>query len=190
MMETIPAWMFDWAGSVLVLISLLYLIKKDTKYWYYSNLSLLPYFILFTFNEQFMLAGLQIAYLIFGMHGFWLWHLEKQKHENQRPFNEMFWYNLGWVLTLLIFTYSVTVTQFRDQWSWLQFIIVSLSLIANWATTRKWLWSWYIWLPVNSLQAIYFWHFGYWGLFTLQFALFTLSIRGLLVWRREVFINV
>lgn len=184
MSETIPIWILDWTGSLLVVLSLLFLIPKKLTYWHFSNASLLPYFVLFVAGQQYMLAGLQFAYLIFGIHGYWLWRLERQREQQQKPFNELLWYNLGWVLTLLIFAYTVSVTAFTDRWAWLQFAIVSLSLLANWATTRKWIWSWYVWLPVNLLQAGYFWHFEYFGLFLLQFVLFGLSLRGLIVWRR------
>ncbi|NQD35985.1 nicotinamide mononucleotide transporter [Permianibacter sp. IMCC34836] len=185
MNEIVPAWVFDWTGSILVGVSLLYLIPKKLAYWHFSNASLLPYFILFLAGEQFMLAGLQLAYLIFGIHGYWLWHLEQRRDQQQHPFNELFWYNLGWVLTLLIFAYTAYITGFSNTWAWLQFAIVSLSLLANWATTRKWVWSWYVWLPVNLLQSVYFWHYEYLALFLLQFVLFSLSLRGLVVWRRE-----
>lgn len=185
-----PQWIFDWTGSLLVAVSLLFLIRKQIAYWHFSNASLLPYFVLFVSGGQLMLAGLQVSYLIFGIHGFWLWRLEHYREKFHRKFNETFWYNLGWVLTLVIFLYTVAVSNFTDHWAWLQFIIVSMSLVANWATTRKWLWSWYLWLPVNVLQAFYFWYLGFYGLFLLQFVLFALSLRGLIVWRRSTLAHV
>ena len=64
-------------------------------------------------------------------------------------------------------------------------MIVSLSLLANWATTRKWTWSWYVWIGVNLLQVIYFAHLTLWALFGLQFVLIGMSVWGLLVWRQD-----
>jgi nicotinamide mononucleotide transporter len=128
-----------------------------------------------------MLAGLQLSYLIFGLHGLRLWQLEKRRDTLGRPFDERLWYPLGWIGSLLIFVYTIAATTFVDRWAWLQFTIVSLALLANWATTRKWTWSWPLWLMVNSLQAVYFHHYELWGQFALQFVLFAMSVYG---WRR------
>jgi nicotinamide mononucleotide transporter len=51
------------------------------------------------------------------------------------------------------------------------------------ATTRTWMWSWYLWIAINCLQALYFGHFHLWGQFTLQFVLGAMSVSGLRKWR-------
>lgn len=181
----IPQWVLDWTGSTFVVISLVCLFEKRTAYWYWSNASLLPYFALFVSSDQLMLAGLQASYLIFGLHGLRLWQLERRRDTLGRPFDERLWYPLGWIGSLAIFAYTAAVTDFIDGWAWWQFTIVSLSLLANWATTRKWIWSWPVWLIVNSLQAVYFHHFELWAQFGLQFVLFAMSINGWRMWRRE-----
>lgn len=181
----VPTWVLDWSGSAFVAVSLWYLFEKRIAYWHWSNASLVPYFALFITTKQFMLAGLQASYLIFGIHGLALWQLEKARDRGGRSFNEGFWYQIGWVLSLGIFAYTVAVTDFVDGWASLQFTIVSLSLVANWATTRKWTWSWTVWLTVNALQAVYFWHWELWGQFGLQFLLFAMSVYGWRAWTRE-----
>jgi nicotinamide mononucleotide transporter len=181
----IPTWALDWSGSAMVVISLWFLFGKRMVYWHWSNASLVPYFALFASSKQFMLAGLQASYLIFGIHGLMLWRLEHARDKSGKVFNEGVWYQIGWILSLAIFAYTVKVTDFVDGWASLQFIIVSLSLIANWATTRKWVWSWPVWLAVNVLQAVYFNHLGLRGQFALQFVLFAMSVWGWRVWHRE-----
>ena len=169
----------------MVVASLWYLFGKRMAYWHWSNASLVPYFALFASTKQFMLAGLQASYLIFGIHGLMLWRLEHARDKSGDGFNEGVWYQVGWILSLAIFAYTVRVTDFVDSWATLQFIIVSVSLVANWATTRKWVWSWPVWLAVNALQAVYFNHLRLWGQFGLQFVLFTMSVWGWIVWHRE-----
>jgi nicotinamide mononucleotide transporter len=169
----------------MVAVSLWYLFEKRIAYWHWSNASLVPYFALFASTRQFMLAGLQASYLIFGVHGLFLWRLESARDRHGRRFNEIVWYQIGWILSLAIFAYTVKVTDFVDGWAGLEFIIVSLSLVANWATTRKWVWSWPVWLVVNALQAVYFEHWQLWGQFGLQFVLFSMSVWGWIVWHRE-----
>jgi len=57
----IPVWVLDWAGSILVMISLVYLFTKRTVYSHYSNASLIPYVALFLRGGQLMLAGCKPA---------------------------------------------------------------------------------------------------------------------------------
>jgi nicotinamide mononucleotide transporter len=181
----IPTWVLDWTGSALVVVSLFLLFEKRISYWHASNASLLPYFALFVSTEQYMLAGLQASYLIFGIHGLLLWRLEHRRDTTGTGFDERLWYHAGWVLSLAIFAWTAGITDFVDGWAWLQFTIVSLALLANWATTRKWTWSWPVWLVVNVLQAVYFRHLELWGQFLLQFVLFGMSIWGWVAWRRD-----
>jgi nicotinamide mononucleotide transporter len=180
----VPIWVLDWTGSGMVVVSLLYLFEKRLGYWYWSNGSLVPYFLLFMAGHQLMLAGLQLTYLIFGVYGLWLWKLELVDDADQADFNARAWYRAGWILSLAIFVFTIGVTDFDGPWAWLEFVVVSLSLLANWATTRKWTWSWPVWLTVNALQAVYFCHFGLWGQFSLQFVLFAMSVYGWRAWVR------
>ncbi len=180
----VPAWVLDWTGSLCVVVSLVYLFEKRMAYWHWSNASLVPYFLLFVSGGQYMLAGLQVSYLVFGVHGLLLWRLERRRRDGGRPFNAVAWYRAGWVLTLAIFAYTVALSDFPDAWAGLQFTIVSLALVANWATTRTWTWSWVLWMIVNVLQAIYFAHAGLWAQFGLQFILFAMSAHGWRAWRR------
>ncbi|GEM86884.1 nicotinamide mononucleotide transporter family protein [Meiothermus granaticius] len=183
--NNIPGWVFDWSGSACLVVSLLFLFRKRLAYWHWSNLSLLPYFLLFMAGGQWMLAGLQVTYLIFGVHGLYLWYLERQRDAGQIRFNEPLWYSVTWLASLAISGYTVAVTDFAQRWNWVQFVAVSLALVANFATTRKWVWSWPVWILVNAVQAVYFWHLGLYAQFGLQFVLAGLSVWGWLDWRRQ-----
>lgn len=181
----IPQAVLDWSGSLCVVVSLFYLFRKRLAYWHWSNASLLPYFWLFMSGQQYMLAGLQVTYLVFGIHGLYLWYLEKRRDLGQIRFNETFWYSVTWVASLVIFIYTIAVTDFSEPWNWVQFAAVSLALVANFATTRKWIWSWPVWMGVNAINAVYFWHLELWALFGLQFVLASLSVWGWQQWRKD-----
>ena len=181
----IPTPLLDYTGALCVLISLLYLVRKQPTYWHWSNASLLPYFLLFASGGQAMLAGLQVTYLIFGVHGLYLWHLEARRDRGEIHFNERRWYGVTWLASLSIFAYTVAVTDFSNAWNWVQFTAVSLALVANFGTTRRWAWSWAVWMLVNAVSAVYYAHLALWGLFALQFVLAAVSAWGWTVWRRD-----
>jgi nicotinamide mononucleotide transporter len=181
----IPLWLFDYSGSLFVIISLVFLFQKRFAYWHWSNASLLSYFLLYTSGGQWMLAGLQVTYLIFGFHGLYLWYLERRRDKENVTFNEPLWYSVTWLASLLVFAYAVYVTDFSDRWNWVQFASVTLALIANFGTTRKWSWSWPVWILVNAVSAVYFYHLGLWAQFGLQFILAAMSVKGWFDWRKD-----
>lgn len=181
----IPQWWLDWSGSAAVVVSLVFLFYKREGYWHFSNLSLIPYFLLFLSGDNYMLAGLQVSYLAFGAHGLILWRLEARRDRGGKEFDEKLWYLAPWALSLAIFVYTVYATDFVDRWAWLQFVVVSTALVANVGTTRKWVWSWYVWVAVNAMSAVLFWHFGLWAQFGLQFLLAGMSLWGAREWSRD-----
>ncbi|MFC4452606.1 nicotinamide mononucleotide transporter family protein [Deinococcus sonorensis] len=185
LLSALPSWLLDLSGGLCVLVSLYALFAKRRSYWHWSNASLLPYFLLFVGGSQWMLAGLQVCYLLFGLHGLYLWNLEERRDRGELTFNEPLWYGVTWVASLLIFGYTVLVTDFSAVWNWVQFASVALALVANFATTRRWSWSWPVWIVVNAVQAVYFWHTAYWMLFGLQFVLAAMSVYGWQQWRRD-----
>jgi nicotinamide mononucleotide transporter len=180
----VPQWFWDYSGSVAVVISLVYLFKKQLAYWHWSNASLVPLFVLFMLQEAWMFAGLQVTYLIFGVHGLYLWWLEQRRDKGEIRFNEPAWYAVTWVASLGIFVYTVLATDFSNVWNWVQFVAVSLALVANFGTTRKWTWSWGVWIVVNAVNVVYFFHAGVWGQFGLQFILAGMSVYGYLEWKK------
>jgi nicotinamide mononucleotide transporter len=184
-LSSVPQWFWDYSGSVFVVISLVYLFRKQITYWHWSNASNIPLFILFMSQGAWQFAGLQVAYLIFGIHGLYLWFLEHRRDRGEIQFNEPLWYAVTWAASLVIFAYTVWVTDFKNPWNWVQFAAVALSLIANFGTTRKWSWSWPVWIVVNAIQAVYFYNAQTWGQFGLQFILAGMSVYGWLEWRKQ-----
>lgn len=181
----IPGWLLDWSGSLCVVISLVYLWRKSPTYWHWSNLSLAPYFLLFASSAQWMLAGLQVTYLLFGVHGLYLWYLEARRAKGEIRFNEPLWYGVTWAASLGIFAFTAALTDFREAWNLVQFASVTLALVANFGTTRQWTWSWPVWILVNAVNAVYFFHLGLWAQFALQFVLAALSVWGWRTWARQ-----
>jgi len=165
----VPLWVLDWSGSLMLVISLVYLWTKRSGYWWWGNASTLPYFLLFMSSGQWLFAGLQASYLLFGLHGQCLWWLERRRDQRGIRFTETFWYNVGWVLSLLMFAYATAITDLSTALNQLQFAATALALLANWGT----------------LQAIFFEQVGYWGLMSLQFVLAGMSMYGLLQWRSD-----
>ena len=184
-LSSIPTWILDVSGALAVLVSLYFLFGKRRAYWHWSNASLLPYFLLFASGKLWMLAGLQVCYLLFGLHGLYLWMLEERRDRGELKFNEAGWYGVTWAASGLIFVFTVIVTDFSAAWNWVQFVLVVIQLVANFGTTRRWAWSWPVWILSNVLGAVYYGHSHYWALFGLQFALGAMSVYGWREWQKD-----
>ena len=80
------------------------------------------------------------GYLVFGVHGLLLWRLNDRREGAGRGSTNWPSTATGWVLTLAIFAYTVALTEFVDDWTGLQFMIVSLSLSPTGRRREKWTW--------------------------------------------------
>ena len=185
LLSSLPSWVLDFSGALAVTVSLFFLFAKRRAYWHWSNASLLPYFLLFLSGNLWMLAGLQVCYLLFGLHGLYLWHLEERRDRGELRFNESAWYGVTWAASLIIFAVTVYVTDFSAAWNWVQFALVVVQLVANFGTTRRWAWSWPVWIVSNAVGAVYYGHSHYWALFALQFVLAAMSVYGWREWQRD-----
>jgi nicotinamide mononucleotide transporter len=176
----VPAWVWDWSGGILFLISLYFYFFKLPSAWHWSNASLVPYFIVFCMLELYMLAGLQVIYLMFGIHGLILWKLQ-ERHNRWAPA----WERLAVPFGLVIFGYTVYITQFADAWAWLQFVIVSLAIIGSVLLVLKKRSSWLVYIVSNVLGLVYFPHEGLWAMTFVQFAAALMSVYGYQQWKKD-----
>jgi nicotinamide mononucleotide transporter len=180
MIETVPQWVWDWSGSLFFLISLVLYWTKRPSAWHWSNASLLPYTILFVVGEMWMLAGLQVIYLMFGGHGWLLWKLQEWGNVWAKT-----WERLAVPFGVVIFAYTVYVTQFADMWAWLQFAIVSISIAGSVLLVLKKSAAWLVYIPANLIGIVYYAHAGLWALTFVQVCAIVMSVYGYMMWRTQ-----
>ena len=170
----------DWGGSLFAAASIVFLFKKSPWYWYASLGSNALWFYLFVETSAAMVAGLQVSYAIFAVYGLLRWRRVPDGSAATPLFD-----HVGTAIATAILALTVVVTTF-DAWpSYLEFAAVALSILANWLTARKVIWCWPVWMATNVLFAVLFFHEALWGLFTMQFVFFALSIVGLAMWVRD-----
>lgn len=180
LLSSIPSWVYDWTGGIIFMISLYYFFNKEPKAWHWSNATLMPYFLLFIATEMWMLAGLQVIYLLFGGHGWFLWKLQQWGNTWASA-----WEKLAVPFGMVIFFYTVYITQFTDAWAWLQFAIVSLSIVGSVLLVLKRSSSWLIYIVANVLGLVYYPHAGLWALTLVQIGAMVMSVIGYRMWRED-----
>ncbi len=180
MLSSIPMWVLDWAGSIPFLISLFFFWFKRESSWHWSNASLLPYFLLFITTEAYMLAGLQVIYLLFGIHAFILWYGENRAKE-WAPKIRYITVPFG----IIVFAYSVYITEFVGVWEVLQFLITATAIIGSVLLTLRYASAWTVYICSNVFGVIYFTHMELWGLTIVQVLAALISIQGYRLWKRD-----
>jgi nicotinamide mononucleotide transporter len=64
-------------------------------------------------------------------------------------------------------------------------LITSLSVVATWMLTRKYLEQWYVWIVANSIAVIVYLAIGMYPTAVLFIVYFVMAIIGVRAWRRE-----
>ena len=179
-LASIPMWVYDWTGGIFFMISLWFFFYKLPKAWHWSNASLLPYFLLFVATEMYMLAGLQVIYLLFGGHGWVLWKLQQIGSSWAKA-----WEKLAIPFGGIVFIYTVYITEFVDAWAWLQFTIVSISIVGSVLLVLKYKEAWLVYIGANILGLVYYPHNGLWALTIVQIGAIVMSVAGYWLWKKQ-----
>lgn len=177
---SVPSWVYDWTGGTIFMVSLYYFFYKSPRAWHWSNATLVPYFLLFIATGMWMLAGLQVIYLMFGIHGWILWRLQ-EKNNRWAPA----WERLAVPFGVVIFVYSISITQFEAVMIWLQFAITALSILGSVLLVLKYPSSWLVYIAANVVGLIYYPSNGLWALTIVQVGAIIMSVQGYRIWKKE-----
>lgn len=64
-------------------------------------------------------------------------------------------------------------------------LIASLSVVATWMLTRKYLEQWYVWIVANAIAVVVYISSGLYPTAVLFFVYFVMAIIGVIKWRQE-----
>jgi nicotinamide riboside transporter PnuC len=178
-MKELGSSIFDLSGTIIAIISVAFMVKKSTWYWYLSILCSILWFGLFMSKSAYIAGGLQISYILFSIYGMIRWRFEK----NQKTPSQLLEYT-GILLSLFTFSVAVLNTRFIDFNHYCELIGVCFLVAANWLTSRKDDRCWYFWMIGDIIFAIFLWNKQIYATFVAQAVFFALSIWGLFVWKK------
>ncbi|HEY8464023.1 MAG TPA: nicotinamide mononucleotide transporter family protein [Bacillota bacterium] len=179
-MQILGASIYDLSGSLLAIISIVFIMRKSTWYWYLSILCNALWFLLFMNEAAYIAGGLQISYILFSIYAVIRWQLAKK----QRLIPGSLEY-VGGFLSLLAICIAILNTEFIDITNYLELVGVILLIIANWLTARQAVSCWYFWMMGDLIFASFLWNKQIYATFTAQVVLFIFSFRGLLEWKKS-----
>jgi len=149
-------------GTIIGLIYLWLEYNASIHLWIASIV--MPAIYTFIFFDAGLYAdmGIQIYYVLASIYGFicWKWAIDRKNKENEAkrlkishaPYR--LYTPLSIIYTVLTFAIAYILIRFTDSnVPWWDSITTSLSIVAMWLMTRKYIEQWWVWLVVDIMSA-------------------------------------
>ncbi|MCC7358312.1 MAG: nicotinamide mononucleotide transporter [Anaerolineales bacterium] len=186
---------FDWhriveiLGVITGLLSVYFAVKEDNRTWSIGILNAALFGVMFFVDRYYVNVGLQALYVAYNVYSWRMWLYGGPQNEppavSRTPraawpalllatagFTALF----GWVFD----TYTDGSLPYWDA------LTTALSLVAQYALTRKWLENWGIWITANAIYIGLGVAGGNYWFAALQLAYIALSAAGYGRWRAEL----
>ncbi len=190
----------DWKQAVEFLIvitgllSVYFAVKEDNRTWSIGIVNALLFAVVFYSQRFYINIGLQALYVIYNLYSWRMWLRGGPKHA---PPNAVLSAptatpRAAWLLLLLAiaaFTllFGWVFAAFTDgRLTYGDALTTALSLVAQYALTRKWLENWWIWIAANLIYLRLFVASEAYWLAALQIAYIALSYSGWARWRADI----
>lgn len=131
-------------------------------------------------------AGLQIVYLLMGVHGWWRWTRREEQSPTyiaRTPARAWPWLALAAVAGTAVLVW--VLTSFTDsQVAIADAATTAASLVAQYMLNRKWIQTWFVWIGVDIVFVGLSAASGLWIIAALYVLFIGLCVFGLVSWRR------
>lgn len=192
---------FDFLSPLLELVAAIlgfiyvYLIATEKSVgWIFGIISAFFYALFFYNMHTWGLFSQQIAYIILGFYGLFIWSDQKEALP-VRSIGKSIWiwvlvsflFGLGFIFLMKLLGASKNdslIVPTKRELLDAQFFM--FSLLATWLTTRKVLENWLVWIVVNIVGVIWFSAEHWWSTAILYFAYLLLAFNGFRKWKRAL----
>lgn len=175
---------------VFYFISVLLVGRENIWAWPTAIVGVSAYFLLFVQGGIFAQAGVQVIFLLQSIYGWWNWIYGKTGDSKLKPtwmsIKQRIYAVLGIVTTsgvLYLLLSGVSSYPILDASS------ASLSLVANWLTTKKKMESWYLWMFTNLVLITIFALTGMYLSIGIYIIFMYLDVVGIRNWKKELIVN-
>ena len=191
---TLPEpWLLEWSAleviaAVFGLVSVFLSTRQNIWSWPTGIVNVALYTIVFYEGRLYGLMGLQTVYLALSVYGWYQWlHGGAQKTElhvsrasprllvNLTALNIASWVALAAILR-----------QTDAALPWLDALLTTTSLVAQWMLTRKILQNWLLWIAVDIVYVPMFISQHLYATALLYAAFLVLAVMGFVEWRRSI----
>ncbi len=187
--------MFDWrlavelVGVITGLLSVYYAVREDNRTWSIGIVNAILFGVMFFVVRYYVNMGLQALYVVYNLYSWRMWLHGGPKNTPPAPTRTP---RAAW-LPLLLATagFAVLFGWVFDRYTdgalpYWDALTTALSVMAQYALTRKWLENWWIWISANAIYIGLGVASGSYWYAALQVAFIALSAAGYARWRAEI----
>lgn len=143
-------------------------------------------FIVFIGAGVYAAAGLQIVYLVMGVHGWWRWTRGAEQSRTyiaDAPRRAWPWLVLAGLAGTAVLVW-VLLTFTDSELAWADAATTAASLVAQYMLNRKWIQNWFVWIGVDIVFVGLSIAAGLWVIAALYVLFIGLCVFGYTSWRR------
>lgn len=177
-------------GAVTGIAYVILEIRRNILLWPLGIITSAVYIYVFGRNGFYANMGLQVYYLVISVYGWYRWQQprEREKAGEKRDVKMIgavtaAWCTLaaGTLWAVLWFVLDRATDSPVPVWDGL---IASLSVVATWMLTRKYIEQWYVWIVANAIAVAVYLASDLYPTAILFFVYFGMAIIGLTKWRQ------
>jgi nicotinamide mononucleotide transporter len=143
-------------------------------------------FVVFLGAGVYAAAGLQVVYLVMGVHGWWRWTRgveQSRTYIASTPRRAVPWLVLAGIAGAAVLVW--VLTSFTDsEVAIADALTTSASLVAQYMLNRKWIQNWFVWIGVDVVIIGISIVTGLWVIAALYLLFIGLCVFGFASWRR------
>ncbi|MDR0427893.1 MAG: nicotinamide riboside transporter PnuC [Dysgonamonadaceae bacterium] len=179
------------AGASLAFLYLILEVRQKWQMWIVGVLSSAFYVYIFYQARLFANMGMNVYYTFMSVYGLYCWKFAKTNESGKE--NDFHFISPGLVIRLSIaalfifgFIYFILIKFPESEVLVPDALVATLSIIATWMTAKKIVECWYLWIFVNFFAIGLYAYQELYPTAILYIFYGTLSIVGLINWRKSV----
>jgi nicotinamide mononucleotide transporter len=166
-------------------------IKRNILLWPLGIITSAVYIYVFGHNGFYANMGLQGYYLVISVYGWYYWRRQQQDEQEgtQSDVRKIGHATAGWCLLAAAVLWAglwILLDRATDSpvpvWDGL---ITSLSVVATWMLTKKYLEQWYVWIGANAIAVVVYLGMGMYPTAVLFMVYFVMAVIGVRAWKKQ-----
>ncbi len=179
-------------GAVTGIAYVILEIKRNILLWLLGIITSAVYMYVFGRTGFYANMGLQGYYLVISVYGWYMWRRQPETSEEGAGSDvkridsaTAAWCVLATAVIWAVLWFVLDRATDSPVPVW-DSLIASLSVVATWMLTRKYLEQWYVWIVANAIAVVVYVASGLYPTAVLFFVYFVMAIIGVIKWRQEI----
>lgn len=189
-------WLLEWStleviAAVFGVLAVFLSTRQNIWSWPTAIVNVALYSVVFYHGRLYGQMGLQVIYLLLSVYGWYQWlHGGEQRtplrvsRASPRLLATLLLLNVAAWLAL-----AAVLRQTDAALPWLDALLTTTSLAAQWMMTRKIIENWMLWIAVDVVYVPMFWSQRLYATSFLYAAFLVLAVMGLVQWHRSMKLN-